>query len=565
MTSRSTAILVPGLFVLGLLAVAPGLARGQEGTESPPVPSGAPHVHVAPDGETTTTCTCRPATEAERGDLSIAPDGYVQDEPRESFTRGEVPLPLVPDWVGTRTRAVGGMAWGDADNDGDLDLMVGTYWANQWPPLVDYYNFLYLNEGGTLESQPSWISVDQKHTTDVKVCDINRDGYPDFFFANGGNSFQPSQVFYGRDGLLPTTAGWANNGGVWSIGAAAADFDSDGDIDVALANEGNSSDPWRPTTLYRNTGTQLEVSPSWASAQVGITNSVDWGDFDGDGDLDLAAAGWSNWQTGVWRNLGTTLETGFAWTTGHPERTDKGIGWALVDADPYYDLAVGGNGAPSWLFANDGDGLGSSPVWASTDAYQGTQELTWVDIDNDGDPDLASVHFSTGHVRIHLNNEGVLSTLADWQYDAAVSATAIAFGDLNGDGWQDLAVGTANGPVEIFVNSGPPAGIAESGSELPRPGEVRVRAARNPVAGIARFQIEAAEPITIERAEVFDVEGRRLGAVHGPLSDARRSRVVSWDRAEAGAPAGLYFLRVVGRSVAGEEIVRTTRFLVVSR
>jgi hypothetical protein len=201
--------------------------------------------NVSPDGHTESVCECRPATEMERQNLALAPDGWVQAEPREAYDRGTVPLPLVPDWVGTRTRAVGALVWFDADADGDQDLFVGTYWANQWPPLEDYYNFMYLNTGGVLESDPSWISSDQKHTGSAQVGFINNDMYPDLFLANGGTSFQPSQVFYGQDGLLPTTAGWQNAGGTWATGCSLADFDLDGDLDVATSNQGVQ--PWERT------------------------------------------------------------------------------------------------------------------------------------------------------------------------------------------------------------------------------------------------------------------------------------------------------------------------------
>jgi len=557
---------------------------------SPSLPPGA-HFHVSPDGREQALCTCRPATEEELRDLSLSPDGWVQEEPRESYSRGTVPLPLVPDWVGTRARAAGGLAWGDADNDGDLDLAVGTYWGNMYPPIPDYYNFIYLNADGMISEPPGWISPDQKHTTDLEWARINNDEYPDLFVANGGESLQQSQVFYGQDGLLPLTAGWLSGDNCWSIDAALCDFDRDNDLDVALANQGNSVQPYRPTQLYRNTGNGLETTPFWSSDQIGITNSADWGDMDGDGWPDLAVAGWVNWQSGVFRNLGATLETFFTWTTGHPERMDKGIGWSDVNGDELPDLCFGGNSAPEWLFENQGVVLGNTPVWASADTYHGCQELAWVDIDGDGDEDLATVHFSTGHVRIHLNNSGVLSTVADWQYDDATSATAIAFGDVNGDQMPDLAVGVANGPVKVFLNTGNPAGVPEAAADLPRRG-MRLLAGPNPFHDRLELRIESGELASLDRLEVADASGRvvaRLGREIRPTGSIRmtpaagsgtgeespvvsaRVRSYTWAPGRGpeiasgggepawGFPSGVYFLRAEGRDGSGRPLSATSK------
>jgi hypothetical protein len=525
-------------------------------------------VNVSPDGHETAICVCRAATPEESHDLRLSPDGWVQDLPRESFNRGTVPFPLVPDWVGTRVRATACLAWGDADHDGDQDLFVGTYWASQWPPLADYYNFIYLNTGGHLEANPSWISADQKHTSDAAWTRINTDAYPDLYCANGGSSFQASQVFYGRDGLLPNTAGWQDIGGTWTTGCAISDFDRDGDIDVATSNQGLSPNPYRPTYLYRNLGSALETAPSWQSSQVGITSDIDWGDMDGDGAPDLAVSGWSSWQTGVFRNLGTTLDPNFIWTTGHPERTDKGVGWAKVDSDSLADLVVGGNGGPDWLFDNEGTILGTTPVWSSGEVYTGCQDLAWADVDRDGDKDLAMIHFSTGHVRIYLNDNGVLPAIADWQYDAASSGTAIGFGDVNGDGWPDLAIGVANGPIELFINQRLPTGIGEDAADLPAPGSVRLKAGPNPSRDNFAIFLEAGDAVRLDEVGIYDTSGRRVAELAGGDAVTRRVHRRLWRPRAQGSEAlsaGIYFVEARGLDSQGRAWEVRTRVVWLGR
>ena len=65
----------------------------------------------------------------------------------------------------------------------------------------------------------------------------------------------------------------------WSV--TWGDYDSDGDLDLAAGNIGS------PNRVYRYDGNDV-FNSAWAS-EIGYTVSVSWGDYDGDGDLDLAA------------------------------------------------------------------------------------------------------------------------------------------------------------------------------------------------------------------------------------------------------------------------------------
>ncbi|MBU1701253.1 MAG: VCBS repeat-containing protein [Candidatus Eisenbacteria bacterium] len=438
----------------------------------------------------------------------------------------EVPLPATPDWQADLERAVGGMAWIDANNDGWQDLAVGCYWANAYPPIIDYYNYIYMNLGGTLETTPSWMTTAERHTTDLYVIDINNDDYDDLFVANGGESLQPSVIYFGSAGGLSNSPGWFSADATWTIGCDFGDVDGDGDLDLATANQGNSADPTRPVYIFANTGGALSTTPTWASNDLGISNSVHFGDADGDDNLDLAVSKWVNWPTGVYYNTGGGLNATQGWSTGEPNRSDKGIGWADVDGDGVLELAVGGNSAPCQLFENPGTGPVTPAVWESADSYHGCQELFWCDIDEDNDPDLFTVNFGNGHARVYLNNEGVLSTTADWTYDCSSSATAIAVGDMNRDGHLDLAVATARQPVMVFLNTLPSSSTPGVNTDL---FSTRLIISPQPSRGSVSLRRPGLPLTDPGQVVIYRADGREVVTL--PLSGGRSE--IQWDGLDA--------------------------------
>jgi len=95
--------------------------------------------------------------------------------------------------------------------------------------------------------------------------------------------------------------------------------------------------------------------------------------------------------------------------------------------------------------------------WTSAASYHGHSDLRWEDIDLDGDPDLAEVHFSDGKAHIYLNRDGVLDSVPSWTFDSPHVGTAIAFGDINGDDLPDLVVGNSGDTsIWVFYNEGEP-------------------------------------------------------------------------------------------------------------
>ena len=180
-----------------------------------------------------------------------------------------------------------GALWFDADEDGDLDVMV----ANQdGDP-----NALFVNDGARFrdatDSVLAWGGRAPRLATNgaVRPCadDADGDGHLDLFFAN-----------YGPNGLIVKRgAGWSDVSAEWGVAidgrydaCAFADIDHDGRLDLYVNGTVTGGVSY-PDFLFANTGMRFsEVTPANVKA-LQADHGVLWFDIDRDGDLDLSLTG----------------------------------------------------------------------------------------------------------------------------------------------------------------------------------------------------------------------------------------------------------------------------------
>lgn len=359
-----------------------------------------------------------------------------------------VPFGTTPDWSYNVRRQVGGIRVVDMNGDTLPDVVAVCYNSSSFPPYDDWHNFILYNTGTEPESTPSWISSDQVHTGNLDVGLINNDQYPDIFAGNG-NSYPPSVIYFGGPTGPSATPGWssAEPGGAWTNYVKIFDFDHDGDNDVFTANQGASEfDPFRPMYGFINNNGTLATVPGWTSAETSIQGYLDFGDFDGDGWEELAVSKWANFSSGVYKNNMGTLATTPMWTTGLTG-TDRGVIVGDFDGDTDNDLIVGQN--PARVYNNNAGVLTGGQTM--TPPFNSMNEMLTADMDGDGDKDYVEVHFGDGRCHIYLNNNGVFDATPTWTYDSTAVGAALAVGDIDGNGRNDLVIGYAgNTSIVIF-------------------------------------------------------------------------------------------------------------------
>lgn len=414
---------------------------------------------------------------SEDGHLTATPEMYAHSSPATTARGASVPFGAEPDWMNTIRRQVGALEIADLNGDGHNDLAVGCYISNSFPPYDDWHNLVYFNTGTGLETNASWISDEQVHTTDLKIGDINKDGFLDIFSSNGGSSFSDSYIYFGTASGPATSAGWVANEPVatFSLGVALFDVDNDDDLDVITTNQGINPNPFRRTYMFINDNGNLPNTPSWESDDESIQNTVSVGDYDGDTFDDVLLTKWANFETALHRNNAGTLDTSPTWTTGSVT-TDRGSAAADFDGDTKTDFVVGRSGTsnPSSKYRNTS--ADATPIltedWVSGAPFIGVQDLRAVDVDDDGDIDIGEVHFSDGRAHIYLNQNGTVPTTPSWTYDADNVGTAIAFGDLNGDDITDVAIGYSGEPcVRVFYGIAPPCVADTNGDGMLTPAD----------------------------------------------------------------------------------------------
>ncbi len=333
----------------------------------------------------------------------------------------------------------------------------------------------------------------------LAVFDYNGDGRPDIFFSNGApipslqkDSPKYSNRLFRNDGGFHFTdvtdaAGAAGVG--YAMGAAAADYDNDGRVDLFVAGV-------RQNQLLHNRGDgRFEdvtsrsgiASGDWAVAGV-------WFDYDNDGRLDLFVVQYVQWapQTNrycgdqargiriychprffqglpdrLYRNKGDGTFEDVSARAGLTTHVGKGMSAAIADFDHdgRTDLFVTNDAVPNFLFRNKGDGtFEETGLLAGVSVPESGRPVSGMgtdfqDYDNDGWEDIFLTALS-GETFPLFRNDGKGAFTEATPAAGLVSATTKLSGwcgalvDVDNDGWKDIFTANSHANDRVSDSTG---------------------------------------------------------------------------------------------------------------
>lgn len=338
----------------------------------------------------------------------------------------------------------------DFDNDGDQDLAIFGVDAN-FNDVAD----IFRNDEGSFT--PLNAGISPMHMGAVNWVDYDGDGDYDLFCSGQDYSMNAYATLYSNEDGIFVPAGLGLPIGFWNS-AGWGDYDNDGDLDLAYswysAGTANSA-------IFRNdAGTFVNINAGLPGLTAG---SMEWGDYDGDGDPDLLFTGtpsdFSNTLVLIYQNNdGAFTEIGAgmmdcAWYNNAV--------WTDVENDGDLDVLYIGDDGSEYPFVVYTNTNGTFEM-QNTGLYgvrtsNGNIGVLTGDIDNDGDLDVVNTGDDPGYnksTKIFLNNNGTFSELS---HDIpGFGSGTLDLTDIDNDGDLDLFfVGydnSSSADVAIFIN-----------------------------------------------------------------------------------------------------------------
>jgi len=361
------------------------------------------------------------------------------------------PAPGSPITVGAAPYSV--VTW-DFNTDGRLDLAIANFSDGTVTVLLG-------NGSGGFTAAPGSPFAAGSNPQSLVVGDFNGDGKSDLAVANFNTNTVTVLLGNGAGGFAAAPSSPFLVGAA-PISVAAADFNGDGKVDLAIATEVDNA----VTVLLGNGSGGFTAAPGSPVAVGSAPDFVAVGDFNGDGKQDLAVADFLGGTVTVLVGSGTG---GFTAGPGSPFPTDEGpISIAVGDfnEDGKADLAIANSGkkditvllnstpganliwqdeATTQVTVNYFSGLEGAVYtgwnWLNETGVSGWHVVAVADFDNNGTADLIWQNNSTGQVTVNFYGGAGGATYQGWCWlnvNSNVGWNVVGAADFNGDGVPDL-------------------------------------------------------------------------------------------------------------------------------
>jgi hypothetical protein len=291
----------------------------------------------------------------------------------------------------------------------------------------------------------------------VALWDFDGDGLLDIYLVNGSTlepraAGPPRAALFRNNGDrtfrdVTAAAGVANER--WGQGVCVGDVDNDGRPDLYVTNFG-------PNRLFRNLGDGRfeDVAVRSGVAVDSWSTGCAFGDYDGDGWLDLYVAGYvdfdvHNLPPSPARRQVSPADASSQAAAGMGAAYSPGAAYCTYRGVPVMCGPRGLRGAPDHLFHNNGDG-----TFTETTAQAGVTDtrglygfgVAWVDLDDDGRPDLVVANDSGPNYIYRNVGHGRFENIS-YPFGAALDGNGreqahmgVAIGDYDNDGRDDIHI-----------------------------------------------------------------------------------------------------------------------------
>jgi enediyne biosynthesis protein E4 len=357
-----------------------------------------------------------------------------------------------------------GVALCDLDGDGDDDIVASGATGTGGTSIA-----VFRNDGGTFVNRTTGSGLTAAtRVSGIVAGDTDGDGDLDLFVTRW---LQPAMLFRNNGNLvfsnITSSAGLSGNSGP-GTGCSFADFDADGDIDLAIANRTGSLGNQLRNRFYRNngSGTFTEISQQLGVDDGGVSFQCLLQDLDRDGDPDLYVSNDKGWVGLSWNRYFRNVGGAFVDQPNNGACVvidSMGVATGDVDGNGFIDIYCTNTPEGHVLLLSD-SAFGyadAADTFGAAGATTGWGTLIF-DPDNDGDQDIfaCSMAPQPDYLFVRHGPLPMIDLPGAGGASDAEDSYCLAAGDIDLDGDVDLLKQSRLANLRLLVNASPAANRA---------------------------------------------------------------------------------------------------------